>query len=89
MRMRTREEKRHCKGSHSSSVSGSNRHMRLQNLEKSNGLVHCSVENAAVCAKYYRERVTQIELARMKKKKEKKKKEKHFGRLATFCFSTL
>ena len=45
------KKKWHCKGSHSSSVSGLNRHVRLSNLEKSDGLVHCSVENAAVLCK--------------------------------------
>jgi len=39
------------KGGHSSSVSSSNRLVRLQTWKKSDGLVHCSVENAAVCAK--------------------------------------
>jgi len=48
-----------CKGSHSSSVSGLNR-LVTSNLEKSDGLVHCSVRNAAVLCKDHRERVTQI-----------------------------
>jgi len=47
------------KGSHSSSVSGSPR--VTSNLEKSDGLVHCSVKNAAVLCENHREkRVTQI-----------------------------
>ena len=58
------------------------------NLEKSNGLVHCSVKNAAVLCENHRQRVTQIEVARLKQKKMEKKKEKHFGHLATFWFST-
>ena len=59
------------------------------NLEKSDGLVHCSVKNAAVLCENHRESVMHIELARLKKKKKKKKKkEKHFGRLVTFWFGT-
>ena len=54
------------------------------NLEKSDGLVHCSVKNAAILCENHRERVMQIELAHLKKKK----KEKHFGRLVTFWFGT-
>ena len=42
------KKKRHCKGNHSSSVSGSNHLVRLQTCKRSEGLVHCSVENAAV-----------------------------------------
>jgi len=42
--------------------------------------VHCSVKNAAVCAKTIMKESHKFELARLKKKK----KEKHFGRLATF-----
>ena len=56
----------------------------LYYLEKSDELVHCSVKNVAVSYKNHRERVMQIELARLKKKKEK-----HFGSLATFWFGTL
>jgi len=44
------------------------------------------VENAVLCENHC-ERVTQIELAHLKKKK-KKKKEKHFGRQVTFWFGT-
>ena len=47
------------KGSHSSSMSGSNRLVWLQTW-KSDGLVHCSVKNAAVLCENHRERVTQI-----------------------------
>jgi len=39
------------------------------------------------CAKTIMKESHKFELARLKKKK-KKKKEKHFGRLATFWFST-
>ena len=56
------------------------------NLEKSDGLVHCSVKNAVLYENHH-ERVTQI-LVHLKKKKKKKKKEKHFGRLVTFWFGT-
>ena len=62
------------------------------NLEKSDGLVHCSVKNAAFfCAKTIVKESHKFELARLKKKKnkkKKKKKEKHFGCLVTFWFGT-
>ena len=48
--------------------------------------MHCSVENAAVCAKTIMKESHKFELARLKKKKKKKKKEKHFDRLVTFWF---
>ena len=48
-------------------------------------LVHCSGENAAVCAKANVKESRNFELAHLKKKK---KKEKHFGRLVTFWFGT-
>ena len=47
-------------GSHRSSVSGSNHLAWLQTWKKSDGLVHCSVKNAAVLCENHRERVTQI-----------------------------
>jgi len=57
------------------------------NLEKSDGLVHCSVKNAAVLCKTIVNESRKFELARLqKKKKKKKKKGKHFGRLVTFSF---
>ena len=56
------------------------------NLEKSNGLVHCSVENAVVLCENHSEESRKFELARLKKKKKKKKKENHFGCLATLWF---
>jgi len=40
------------------------------NLEKSDGLVHCSVKNAAVCAKTIVKESCKFELARLKKKKK-------------------
>ena len=58
--MRTLKKKWRRKGSHSSSVSGLNRLVWLQTWKKSDGLVHCSVKNAAVVCENYRERVTQI-----------------------------
>ena len=57
--MRTREKNGVYKGSHSSSVSGWNCLVRLKS-GKSDGLVHCSVENAAVLCENHRESVTQI-----------------------------
>ena len=51
--------KRRLKGSHSSSVSGSNHSWDFKCGKKSNGLVHCSVENAAVLYENHRERVMQ------------------------------
>ena len=50
------------------------------NLEKSDGLVHCSVKNAAVLCENHRERVTQIWT--------NPSEEKQFGRLVTFWFGT-
>ena len=47
------------------------------NLEKSDGLVHCSVKTIVKESRKF-------ELARLKKKK----KEKHFGYLVTFWFGT-
>ena len=40
------------------------------------------------CVKTIVKESHKFELARLKKKKKKKKKEKHFGRMATFWFST-
>jgi len=45
------------------------------NLEKSDGLAHCSVKNAAVLHENHCES-HKFELARMKKKKKKKKRKK-------------
>ena len=61
------------------------------NLEKSDGLVHCSVKNAAVLCKNHRES-RKFELACLKKKKKKREEEeeerKHFCRPVTFWFGT-
>jgi len=54
----------------------------ISNVSKSDGLVHCSVKNAAVLCENQRES-RKFELAHLKKKKEK-----HFGRLVTFWFGT-
>ena len=54
------------------------------NLEKSDGLVHCSIQNAAVLCENHHER-GKFELARLKEKKMMKK-EQHFGCLVTFWF---
>ena len=48
------------KGNHSSSVSGLNRLVWLQTWKKTDGLVHCSVKNAAVLCENHRESVMQI-----------------------------
>ena len=50
-------------------------------MEKSNGLMHCSVKNAAVLYEYNRERVTLIRTS-------PSEGENHFGRLVTFWFGT-
>ena len=76
--MCTREEKWHHKGSHSSSVSSSNR-LVTSNLEKSDRLVHCSVKNAVLCETIVKD--TQIWTS-------PSEEEKHFGRLVTFWFGT-
>jgi len=58
------------KGSHSSSVSVSKSPRVTSNLEKIDGLVHCSVKNAAFCAKTIVKKSRKFELARLKKKKK-------------------
>jgi len=55
-------------------------------MEKSDGLVHCSVKNAAVLCENHCERVTQIWTS--PSEEEQEFKEKHFGCLATFWFGT-
>ena len=54
------KKKWYREGSHSSLVSGSNCLVTLQNLEKSDRLVHCSVKNAAVLCENHRERDTNL-----------------------------
>ena len=46
------------------------------NLEKSDGLVHCSVKMLMFCAKTIVKESREFELARLKKMKEKEKKKK-------------
>ena len=77
-------EKWRRKGSHSSSVSGSNRLMWLQTWKKAMGWCTAQWKMLLFCAKTIVKESRKFELARLKKKK--KKKEKHFGRLVTFWF---
>ena len=72
------------KGSHSSSVSGSNRLMWLQTWKKAMGWCTAQWKMLLFCVKTIVKESHKFELARLKKKK--KKKEKHFGCLATFWF---
>ena len=81
------------KGSHSSSVSGSNRLVWLQTSKKAMGWCTAQWKMLLFCAKTIVKESRKFELARLKKKKKKKpkkkkKKEQHFGRLATFWFGT-
>ena len=64
------------KGSHSSSVSGSNCLAWLQTWKKSGGLVHCSVKNAAVLCENHRERVTQIWIRPSEEEEEEEEERK-------------
>ena len=75
-------KKWHRKGSHSSSVSGSN---RLHTWKKAMGWCTTQWKMLLFCAKTIVKESRKFELAHLKKKK---KKEKHFGRLATFWFGT-
>ena len=72
------------KGSHSSSVSGSNRFVWLQTWKKTMGWCTAQWKMLLFCAKTIMKVSCKFELARLKKKK----KEKHFGRLVTFGFGT-
>ena len=84
--MRTRKEKwrRTSKGSHSSSVSGSNRILWLRTWKKAMGWCTAQWKMLLFYAKPIVKKPRKFELARLKKKK----KGKHFGRLATFWFGT-
>ena len=56
---------------------------------KSDGLLHCSVENAAVLCENRRERVTQIWTSPSEgEEEEEEEEEKHFDRLVTSWFGT-
>ena len=83
--MCTHEEKWRHKGSHSSSVSSSNRLVWLQTWKKAMGWCTTQWKMLLFCAKTIVKESRKFELACLKKKK-KKKKEKHFGCLATFWF---
>ena len=85
VRLHTREEKWRRKGSHSSSVSGSNRLVWFQTWKKAMGWCTAQWKMLLFCAKSIAKESCKFELARLKKKK---KKEKHFGRLVTFWFGT-
>jgi len=64
---------------------------RASNLEKSDGLVHCSVKNGAVLCETIVKESRKFELAHLKKKKKKKKKKKErktFWPSVTFWFGT-
>ena len=63
-------------GSHRSSVSGSNHLAWLQTWKKSDGLVHCSVKNAAVLCKNHRERGTQIWTSPSEEEEEEEEEER-------------
>ena len=79
------KKKWHRKGSHSSSVSGLNRLVRLQTCKKAMGWCTAQWKMLLFCAKTIVKESCKFELAYLQKKK---KKEKHFGCLATFWFST-
>ena len=87
--MRTREEKMASwRKPYSSSVSGSNRLVRLQTWKKAMSWCTAQWKMPLFCAKTIVKESRKFELARLKKKK-KKKKEKHCGRLVTFWFDTV
>jgi len=72
-------------GSHSSSVSSSNRLVWLRTWKKAMGWCSAQWKMLLFYAKTIVKESRKFELARLKKKK---KKEKHFGHLATFWFGT-
>ena len=89
VRIHTHEEKMASKGSHSSSVSSSNRLVWLQTWKKAMGWCTAQWKMLLFCAKTIVNESRKFELARLKKKKKKKKeKEKHFRRLVAFWFGT-
>jgi len=83
--MRTREEKWRRKGSHSSSVSSSNRLVWLQTWKNAMGWCTAQWKILLFCVKTIVKKSIKFELPRLKKKK--KKKEKHFSCLVTFWFA--
>jgi len=68
------KKKWRCKGSHSSSVSSSNRLVRLQIWEKAMGWCIAQWKMLLFCAKTIVKESCKFELARLKKQKKKKKK---------------
>ena len=77
------KEKWRRKGSHSSSVGGSNRLVWLQTWKKAMGWCTTQWKMLLFCAKTIVKESRKFELARLKKKKEKQ-----FGRPVTFRFDT-
>jgi len=71
--MPTREEEWRRKGSHSCSVSGSNRLVRLQTWKKAMGWCTAQWKMLLFCAKTIVKVSCKFELARLKKKKKRKK----------------
>jgi len=55
---------------------------------KSDGVVHCSVQNAAVSCVNHRERFTQYWASLSEERRKKKKKEKHLACFASSWFGT-
>ena len=83
MHMCTREEKRRLKGSHSSSVSGSNARETSNAGKKAMAWCTAQLKMLLFCTKTIVKQSRKLELPHLKKKKEK-----HFGCLATFWFGT-
>ena len=59
------------------------------NLGKSDGLVYCSVKNAAVCMKTIVKESRKFELARLKKKEEEERKKNIWPVLQVLCLVLL
>ena len=77
------------KGSHSSSVSGSNRLAWLQTWQKAMGYCTAQWKMLLFCAKTIVKESRKFELARLKKMKKKKKKKKKKNILALWWLSGL
>ena len=73
------------KGSHSSSVSSSNRLVWLQTWKKAMDWCIAQWKMLLFCAKTIVKESRKFELAHLKKEEEEEER-KHSGRLATFCF---
>ena len=76
-----------CKGSHSSSVSGSNHLMWLRTWKKAMGWCTAQWKMLLFCAKSVVKESHKFELACLKKKKKKKKKERKENILAVWWLS--